>query len=66
MAIYGPAPCLKGRTFELWVLNRWVFYFCLREMQTKTKIKGTDRDGDVKTDKDREVRQVSEKVFKLE
>ena len=24
---YGPAPGLKGRTFELWVLNRWVFDF---------------------------------------
>ena len=28
MAIYGPAPGLKGRTFELWVLNKWVFNFC--------------------------------------
>ena len=28
MALYGPAPGLKGRTFELWVLNRWIFKFC--------------------------------------
>ena len=27
MAIYGPALCVKGRTFELWVLNSWVFNF---------------------------------------
>ena len=24
MAIYGPTSGLKERTFELWVLNRWV------------------------------------------
>ena len=29
MAIYGPTPGLKGRTFELWVLNTWVFNFCI-------------------------------------
>ena len=23
MAIYGPAPGIKEKTFELWVLNRW-------------------------------------------
>ena len=28
--IYRPAPDLKGRTFELWVLNKWVFKFCVR------------------------------------
>ena len=27
MAIYGSAAGWKGRTFELRVLNRWVFYF---------------------------------------
>ena len=30
MAIYRPAPGLKGRLFELWVLNRWLFNFCVR------------------------------------
>ena len=30
MAIYGPAPGLHGRTFEVWVHNRWVFNFCVR------------------------------------
>ena len=29
-AIYGPAPGLKGRTFELRVFNRCVFNFCVR------------------------------------
>ena len=24
MAMYGPTPCLKGRAFELWVVNRRV------------------------------------------
>ena len=28
--IYWPAPGFKGKTFELWVLNRWVFNFCVR------------------------------------
>ena len=27
MAINIPAPGFKERTFELWVLNRWVFNF---------------------------------------
>ena len=30
MAIYGPAPGLEGRPSELWVLNRWLFNFCVR------------------------------------
>ena len=30
VAIYGPAPGVKGTTFDLWVLNRWVFNFCIR------------------------------------
>ena len=30
MAVYGPVPGLKWRTSELWVLNRWVFNFCVR------------------------------------
>ena len=30
MAIYRPAPGFKGRTFTLWVLNSWVFNFCVR------------------------------------
>ena len=30
MAMYGPALGLEGRTFELWVLNRWVFNVCVR------------------------------------
>ena len=29
MAIYLPARGLKGRTFELWVLNRWDLNFCV-------------------------------------
>ena len=29
MAIYGPAPGFKGRTIGLWVLNTWVFNFCI-------------------------------------
>ena len=28
MAIYRPAPGLKGITFEVWVLNRQVLNFC--------------------------------------
>ena len=31
MVIYGPALDLKGRIFESWVLNRWVFHFCIRD-----------------------------------
>ena len=30
MAIYTPVPGLKGRTLELWDLNRWVLNFCIR------------------------------------
>ena len=30
MPTYGPAPGLNGRTVEIWVLNRWVFNFCVR------------------------------------
>ena len=30
MALYGLAPVFKGRTFELWVPNRWRFNFCVR------------------------------------
>ena len=28
-AIHGPVPGLKGRAFELWILNRWVLIFCV-------------------------------------
>ena len=35
MAIYRPAPVLKGRTFELLVLNGWVFNFCVRSTPTR-------------------------------
>ena len=30
MAIYWPTPGFKGRTFELCVLTRWDFNFCVR------------------------------------
>ena len=30
MPVYGPVPGFKGRTFEIWVLNRQVFNFCVR------------------------------------
>ena len=30
MAICRPAPGLKGRTSELWVINKWVFNFYVR------------------------------------
>ena len=29
MTMYWPAPGFKGKTFELWVLNRRVFNFCV-------------------------------------
>ena len=29
MAIHWPTPDFKGRTFELWALNRWVFNICV-------------------------------------
>ena len=29
MAIFWPTPSFKGKTFELWVINRWVFNFCI-------------------------------------
>ena len=28
-AIHGPVPGFKGRAFELWILNRWTFNFCV-------------------------------------
>ena len=28
-AIFRPTPGIKGRTFKLWVLNIWVFHFCV-------------------------------------
>ena len=42
MAIYGPAPGLKGRTFELWVLNEWVFNFCICSTPLWKVSKGTE------------------------
>ena len=36
MAIHGPAPAFKGRTFEFWVLNRWVFNFCVRSTHSRS------------------------------
>ena len=38
MATYGPAPGFnEGRAFELWVLNRWVFNFCVRSTHCGVK-----------------------------
>ena len=43
MAMYGPAPGLKGRTFELWVFNRWFFFnICVHSIQ----LWGEDEDDD--------------------
>ena len=36
MAIYRPTPGFKGRTFELWVLNRWHLNFCVRSILAET------------------------------
>ena len=29
MAFFWPTPGLKGRTFEFWALNKWVFNCCI-------------------------------------
>ena len=39
MAIYGPTPGFKGRTFKLCVLTRWDFNFCIRS----SPLRGTHR-----------------------
>ena len=35
MAIFWPTLGFKRRTFELWVLNRWDFHFCIRSTQLR-------------------------------
>ena len=39
MAINWPRPDFKGMTFELWVLNIWVFNFCVRRTPLQRVIK---------------------------
>ena len=39
MASYRPALGFKGRTFELWALNRWVFNFCVRSTLQRVPLK---------------------------
>ena len=44
VAIFGPVPGSTGRTFEFWVLNKWVFNFCVRSIPLEG-----NRDGQMKT-----------------
>ena len=34
MTIFWPTPGFKGSSFELWVLNKWVSYFCVPQYPT--------------------------------
>ena len=49
MAIHRPAPGLKWRAFELWLLTRWVFNFCVRS----TPLQGDDREDDELEDEEK-------------
>ena len=50
MVMYWPAPGFKGRTFEPWVLDRWVFHLCIWSSPLRGKQKSTSA-ASITTDK---------------
>ena len=56
MALYGPALCLNGGTFERLVLNKWVFNFCVHgtPLQGESEEEDNDDDDDDDDDDDEE------------
>ena len=42
VATYGPPPGFKGRTFELWVLNKWVLNLLRPQYPTARRKDRTD------------------------
>ena len=44
LAIFSPTPHYKGRTFELWVLNRKILNFCVRITPLRGSTEGKEEE----------------------